>query len=211
VLSSTSSLPHLLLISHLHSLSYKRPSRESVLTTYYRSLHSFPFLLYFPSFTFSSSTASFPQTLTIPLQTFNMDFSSAKRGTQPAPAQSRRHRNPPQTQSRNAPIPPRQRHTDPTYYHPEDTSSQNNHDTYGYNADQYPDQSSQWERQPSAHLSEIESVEESQLGSQQQGDMGYEGYESDNRLIPAPRSHGDRQNYEGVEQYDEVSCRYQSL
>ena len=135
-----------------------------------------------------------------------MDFSSAKRGANPAPAQGRRnerHRNQTQPQARNIAIPPRQRHTSSTYYHSEDSPSQHHSD---YNDDQYPAQSSQWKRQPSAHLSEIESVEESQLGSQQQGDMGYEGYGSDNRLIPASRSHGDRQNYEGVGGYDEVSC-----
>ena len=137
-----------------------------------------------------------------------MDFSSAKRVAHPAPAQGRKNeRNRNQTQPRNPSIPPRQRHTDPTYYRPDDTSSQHSNNAYGYNDARYPDQSSQWERQPSAHLSEIESAEESQMGSQQQGDMGYEGYESDNRLIPAPkRAHGDRQNYEGVEGYDEVSC-----
>jgi hypothetical protein len=44
------------------------------------------------------------------------------------------------------------------------------------------------------------------MGSQQQGDGEYEGYGSDNRLIPAPkRAHGDRQSYEGVEEHDEVS------
>jgi hypothetical protein len=47
------------------------------------------------------------------------------------------------------------------------------------------------------------------MGSQQQGDGDYDGYQSDNRLIPAPkRSYGASQNYEGVEGYDEVSCRY---
>jgi hypothetical protein len=47
------------------------------------------------------------------------------------------------------------------------------------------------------------------MGSQQQGEGDYEDYEPDNRLIPAPnRAHGDSQRYEGVEGYDEVSCRY---
>jgi hypothetical protein len=142
-----------------------------------------------------------------------MDFLSAKRGVHPAPAQGRRndrHRNPPQSQSRNAPIPPRQRHTDSSYYSSEETPSQHQHNnSYEYNEEQYPDQSSQWERQPSAHLSEIESVEESHMGSQQQGDGDYDGYQSDNRLIPVPkRAHGDSQRYKGVEGYDEVSCRY---
>jgi hypothetical protein len=139
-----------------------------------------------------------------------MDFSSAKRGANPAPAQGRRnerHRNQKQTQSRKVPIPPRQRHDETTYYHPEETSSQHSNNTYDYNDDQYPQESStQWERQPSAHLSEIESVEESHMGSQQQGDGEYEGYGSDNRLIPAPkRSYGASQNYEKVEGYNEVS------
>jgi hypothetical protein len=134
-----------------------------------------------------------------------MDHSSTKRGVPPAHTQGRkteRHRN--QTQSRNVPIPPRQRHTDTTYYQSEETSSQHNN-TYDYNDDQYPEQpSTQWERQPSAHISEIESVDGSQ---HQQGDIEYEGYESDNRLIPAPRaSYVDRQIYGGGEQsYDEVS------
>jgi hypothetical protein len=141
-----------------------------------------------------------------------MDFLSAKRGVHPAPAQGRRnerHRNPPQSQPRNAPIPPRQRHTDSSYYSSEETPSQYQHDNgYEYNEEQYPDQSStQWERQPSAHLSEIESVEGSHMGSQQQGDGDYEDYEPDYRLIPAPkRSYGASQNYEGIEEYDEVSC-----
>jgi hypothetical protein len=139
-----------------------------------------------------------------------MEFSSAKRGAHPAPAQGRRaerHRNQTQTQSRNSPIPPRQRHTDSSYYSSEETPSQYQHNnSYEYNEEQYPEESSQWERQPSAHLSEIESVGESHMGSQQQGDGDYES-QSDNRLIQAPkRAYGDRQGYEGVEQYDEVSC-----
>jgi hypothetical protein len=79
-----------------------------------------------------------------------------------------------------------------------------NNDTY-YNDDQYAEQlSAQYDRQPSAHISEIESVDGSQ---QHQGDIEYEGYESDNRLIPAPRaSYGDRQSYDrGEQSYDEVS------
>jgi hypothetical protein len=137
-----------------------------------------------------------------------MDFSSAKRGANPAPAQGRRnerHRN--QTQPRNTSIPPRTRHADSTYYQSEEIPSRHQNNTYDYHEEQYLEQpSTQWERQSSAHISEIESVDESQLGSQQQGDGDYEGYQSDNRLIPAPkRSYGASQNYEGVEEYDEVS------
>jgi len=140
-----------------------------------------------------------------------MDFSSAKRGAHPAPAQGRKNeRNRNQTQPRNIQIPPRQRHNDPTYYHSEETPPRQTNPTYEYNDDQYPEESStQWERQPSAHLSEIESVEESHMGSQQQGDGDYEEYQSDNRLVPAPRSYGDRQRHEGGQQlYDEVSLSY---
>jgi hypothetical protein len=139
-----------------------------------------------------------------------MDHSSTKRGVHPAQTQGRkneRHRN--QTQSRNVPIPPRQRHNDTAYYQSEETSSQHNN-TY-YNDEQYTEQTStQWDRQPSAHISEIESVDGSQ---QQQGDIEYEGYESDNRLIPAPRaSYGDRQSYDGGEQsYEEVSWSLRCL
>jgi len=47
------------------------------------------------------------------------------------------------------------------------------------------------------------------MGSQQQGDGDYEEYQSDNRLVPAPRSYGDRQRHEGGQQtYDEVSLSY---
>lgn len=142
-----------------------------------------------------------------------MEFSSAKRGANPTPGQGRRnekHRNQPQTQSRNVPVPSRQRHTESTYYPSDKTPSQHQHNNgYEYNEDQYTEGSTQWERQPSAHLSEIESLDGSHMGSQQQRDGDYEGYQSDNRLIPAPkRSYGDRQSYEGIEQYDEVSCRH---
>jgi hypothetical protein len=139
-----------------------------------------------------------------------MDFSSAKRGANPAPAQGRRnerHRN--QTQPRNTSIPPRPRHADSTYYQSEEIPSRHQNNTYDYHEEQYLEQpSTQWERQSSAHISEIESVEDNHMGSQQQGDGEYEGYQSDNRLIPAPRSHGSRQSHRGEEQsYDEVSCR----
>ena len=135
-----------------------------------------------------------------------MDFSSNKRGSQPAHAQGRkteRNRNQPQT--RNAPLLPRQRqrYTDTPSHSYDAQTSQHHNNSYDYIDDQYPESiSTQWERQPSAHISEIESVDGSQ---QQQGEMDYEGYEFENRLIQAPRSQGGRQSYAGVQQsFDEV-------
>jgi len=202
--------PHILLISLTHSHNLHTRTRESTSTdTYYYisshnlnlislpSLSPFFYLLFLPYIFLSTSSAVIP---------FKMDFSSAKRGSHPAPAQGRKtERNRNQPQSRNAPLPPRQRqrHTDTKSYSYEAEPSQHHNTSYQYIDDQYPESiSTQWERQPSAHISEIESVDGSQ---QRQGELEYEGYESETRLIQAPRSQGGRQSYAGVQQsFDEV-------
>lgn len=120
-------------------------------------------------------------------------------------ASTGRHRN--STQPR---VSSRQRPADPIYYTSEVSSTQyQNTSSYDDQYDYTEQPSAQWERQPSAHLSELDSVEENQMGSQQYQNEEYESMEQDNRLIKAPRGgHRDgRSQYEGGEQsqYDEVS------
>jgi hypothetical protein len=155
------------------------------------------------------------------LQNFKM---SHKRGTTTSTAppirisERSRNRNH-QTQDRvpsQTQAPARQRHTDTTYYSVEDTSSQHsNNPIYNYDNHYSEQPSTQWEefsqaqRAPSAHISELDSVDDGQMGSQgQYGGMEYEDLEPDNRLIPAPKSsyQGDRVNFESSQDdFEEVS------